>query len=185
MIYGFVKIFLISMLFFGMFFIQRYSGNVYYFGFGEIVYGFKTSIKPIAVIVKFLMIICFTFIIQFLFQNELLVLSGVFLGSFLIVWPAILNPENIDYRLHNRRKIVYLLYFCFILASVYAGYWGIKLTSILTPIIKGYFKQLFTVNRIVPFLIDGIIFSGLVVLFNKFNSILNKEIKTRYDKCDL
>lgn len=184
MLIEFIKIFVISFLFFGMFFIQKYSGNVYYFGFGEIVYGFRTSLKPLAVILKFLMIICFTFIIQFFFRNELQILLGVFLGSFLIVWPAILNPEHIDYRLRNRRKVVYLIYFCFIIASIYAGYWGIKLNSILTPIIKGYFKQLFTVNRIVPFIIDGVLFSGLVVFFTKLNSILNKEIKTRYDEYD-
>jgi len=83
--------FLIALLFVGMFQIQRLIKG-YYFGFGELVYGVRASIEPLAFLVKALMIAFFATLSFSVTHAEAVTIAGVTLGSFLIVWPAVLHP---------------------------------------------------------------------------------------------
>lgn len=81
----------IALLFVGMFQIQRLIKG-YYFGFGELVYGVRASIEPLAFLLKALMIAFFAVLCFSVTHAEAVTIAGVTLGSFLIVWPAVLYP---------------------------------------------------------------------------------------------
>lgn len=165
-----------AFVFVGIFYLQRIKDPIYYFGFSEIVYGFKTSISISSFFVKALVIFVFSIVVYLLTNSLEVVNFSVFLGSLLLVWPVIINPEQIDYRIAERRKLLLFIYFVFILLSIIISRIGVLFVITIAPLFLEYVKEWDKPTRIFNFIFDGVIFSILTFVFIKLTRILNKEV---------
>ncbi|MBA1335661.1 MAG: hypothetical protein HPY66_1287 [Firmicutes bacterium] len=162
-----------------MFYLQRIRDNVYYFGFGEVIYGLKTSIKPLAFFIKAFYIYTFAFFSYLFFRTEKVVILGVVLGSFLIVWPAILNPKFVDYRLADKRKTILLSYLLFVLLSAVVADFGVTSLILIKPMLQEYLNIWHDPFRLFVFLMDGIFFTVISCAFIKILKVLNREVRLK------
>lgn len=173
--------FLFAFVFILIFYVQKVRYPTYYFSFGELIYGIKTSIKLKAFLIRFIIIFIFGFILSLLFSSLFITCFSAFLGSFLIVWPAILNPNMIDYRLSNKRKLVILFYVLFVFSSVCIAYCGFLVSLCIKPAALEYFgyisgngrSVILIGNIVVPLIISSI----LLKLMKSMLGIFDKEIK--------
>lgn len=122
----------ISFLFVGMFRIQRKYFAKKYYELSRRVFGKGITIRMM--LIRLIMIFGFSYITYWLTNNKEVVVLGVLLGSFLIIWPVLLNPSTFDVRevgnysdsvVHvNRKGWIFLLisYVSFILSAVVIAY---------------------------------------------------------------
>lgn len=82
-----IAIFIFSSLFVSIYALHRLFFNNSYFGFSELIYGYKQSITMKAVIYKLIIPIFYSIILYNICKSEYIVLSSVFWGSILIVTP--------------------------------------------------------------------------------------------------
>ena len=90
-----VMSFFFGVIFFIVFYIQKLKDPVYYFSFGELIYGIKTSIRFKAFLLRFAIIFIYGFLVSLIFSNVSITILSSFWGSFMIIWPGILNPYKV------------------------------------------------------------------------------------------
>lgn len=162
-----------------VFFFQRTKDIRYYFSFGELIYGLRTSIRPLSFVIRLLLLLLYASVISAVHNDVLISQLAMALGGFLIVWPGFLHSDIHDPRFSDRRPLVYGLYVFFVVLCWLAGKSGYTIYSIASPLLQGYFQEL--PGRLTTFLLDGILFSvvGAVLywLFRVSNKVV--EIKVR------
>lgn len=168
---------LFAFIFVVVFRIQKLRYPVYYFGFGELVYGFKTSISLIAFLLKFLIILIFGFVVSLAFSSLFVTIFSASFGAFLIVWPAILNPSIVDSRLEEKRKLAFLFYVVFVIASGLIALFGYLVASFIRPTILEYGKSFLRNNRIVFLVIDTVIVALVLWLGKRLLKLADRRIK--------
>lgn len=178
--YSMIEIFLIvifGMLFVLLFYIQRYKYPIYYFNFGEIIYGIRTNIKPVAFIVRLLIILSYSFILSIFFKNCRVPVTATTFGAFLIVWPGFLHQDVIYSQVYRKRILLYFSYVIFILVALSGAFLGFQIFCLIEPLFKSYTVNILNIDRLFTLVVDGIIFFILVFVFRGIVKILDKEIK--------
>jgi hypothetical protein len=95
----------------------------------------------------------------------------------MIIWPGILNPYKVDYRLRDKTKLLILFYILFIIISVLISFLGFLAFSYIRPLAKQYADSFFEKNRVL-LLIGDFIFSALIMWIIKWLlRLFDKEIK--------
>lgn len=166
---------LFGFVFFLIFYIHRIIGKRYYFGFGELIYGFRTSISIMAFILRAFLILVFGFLITWIFSNPFVPCFSAFLGSLLIVWPAIINPYGTEFGYTKKKVLVVITYICFIIASVGISWLGFMIFTYVKPVVWDEVKNIFGGNRWIAFLIGGIISIVLESFIKVVLKLVNKE----------
>ncbi len=87
-------IFIVAILFVVMFRLQRRFFSKKYYELSRRVFGKGITIRMM--LIRLLMIFIFSYIVYWLTESSSIVIIGVLLGSFLIVWPILLNPSTFD-----------------------------------------------------------------------------------------
>ena len=169
--------FFFGVIFFIVFYIQKLKAPVYYFSFGELIYGIKTSIRLKAFLLRFTIIFIYGFLVSLIFSNVSITILSSFWGSFMIIWPGILNPYKVDSRLKDKTKLVILFYMLFIMSSALISFLGFLTFSYIRPLAKEYADSFFVKNRFV-LLLGDFIFSAVVMWIIKLLlRLFDKEIK--------
>lgn len=97
--------FILGLLFIGMFLAQKKFFPTKYFSLTEVI--LETKVTYMMIIVRIGMIFVYGLVCYGISNSaEIVLLAGV-MGSFLIIWPAILNPSNIY--IQPRRKLEWIL----------------------------------------------------------------------------
>ena len=176
-----IAIFIFSSLFVSIYALHRLFFNNSYFGFSELIYGYKQSITMKAVIYKLIIPIFYSIILYNICKSEYIVLSSVFGGSILIVTPPFLNRDNIDYRFVNKQIVLYLIYILFVATNFLITLWMLSLVKPISFLLNGYLSQFknpqMFFNHIMDTLILPIIIGVIIALFHPLINSLNKEIK--------
>lgn len=117
-------LFIISLLYVGIFRIQRRLTPLKYFSNADIV--IRESVSYFQIIIRYLLIGIFSISLNFLFGiNNDVILLGNFLGAFLIIWPTLLTPKYSDesFISEKNKKLIYFLHLLFVITTVLAT-WG-------------------------------------------------------------
>jgi hypothetical protein len=161
---------LISFIYVATFRIQKIISPSDYFGFQEIVYGVRKSIRPISIVIKFAVILFYSSLCFMAIKNGPNIIVGVTLGSFLIVWPNIMNPYNLDPKLVRKKMILYIWYIIFIISSGFIAHLGVLIILLLKNFISSN-----SIN-IMRLILESIIVAVLGWLLKYISKYLNKEI---------
>ncbi|MFP7416604.1 hypothetical protein [Priestia filamentosa] len=167
--------FIISIGFVLIFIAQKRFFFGAYFTFLEIVVDHTVTVRKI--IIRILMIFIFAGICKAIVHSEPVILLGVLLGSFLIIWPAIVNTEDIFFRslTSGEKSIAFMMYFFFIAASVSIA----KMAFSFYPLFID-----FTIEQAVNYIKENF----LIILFAIFGypaqdgtrRVLDRRISTRH-----
>ena len=176
-IYELIYSFICGIIFVMIFYVQRVKDPIYYFSFGEIILGIRTSISYMALFLRFLIIFVFGFIVSLVFSSIFITCFSAFLGSFLIIWPALLNPESTDFRLRKKRGLILLAYVLFVFLSILISYLSSIFMSFIRPSILTYFSAFHIENRLTLLVGDFVVTTVFIVVFKSIAKILNREIK--------
>lgn len=87
-------IFIVAILFVVMFRVQRRFFSKNYYELSRRVFGRGITIRMM--LIRLLMVFIFSYGVYWLTDSASVVIVGVLLGSFLIVWPILLNPSTFD-----------------------------------------------------------------------------------------
>lgn len=124
--------FIVAIAFVSMFRLQRKFFSKKYFELSRRIFG--RGITRRMILLRIVMIFLFSVLAYFLIEDRNTVLLGVLIGSFLIVWPVLLNPSQFDLEelgdwgqskvKMNKKGWLFLLssYFFFIITSVIIAY---------------------------------------------------------------
>ena len=162
-----------------VFFFQRTKDIRYYFSFGELIYGLRTSIRPLSFVIRLFLLLLYASVISVVHSDVLISQLAMAFGGFLIVWPGFLHSDIHDPRFSDRRFLVYGSYIFFVAVCWFAGRSGYTIYSIVYPLLHGYFQEL--PGRVATLALDWIIFSALAAALYKLIKIADKvvEIKVR------
>lgn len=178
-LYELLFCFICAIVFVLIFYVQRVRDPIYYFSFGEIILGIRTTISYKALFLRFIIIFAFGFIISIVFSSMFITCFSGFLGSFLIIWPAVLNPASTDFRLQKKRQFLFLAYVLFVFLCTLIGYLAFIFLSFIKPSILLYFSAFHLKNRVILFVGDFIAAVFILVVIKSIAKILDKEIKLR------
>jgi len=174
---------LIGALFILAFRLQRIAWPGYYFAFGELIYGLRATITPMAVLMRTGIVFMFALLSFALLRRSFPVYFGIALGSFLIVWPAIVLPLQVEPVLYHRRKWLLLAYGLFVAYSVLTARVAELTYSALRPIVPMYIATWKDPARVLTFLGDSVLVLVLTpiigVAFWRLLAWLNKEFALR------
>ena len=115
---------------------------------------------------------------------EITILFGFF-SSFLVIWPVILNgDELLSWEAKKKIKVLYLIYFFYILSYIsfsLLGFLigkslkGVRVTNIASSLIDAYTNWLPFVQNIVTNIISGIVVAIIAGIFTStFRFLLRK-----------
>lgn len=174
----------LSIIFVLIYAIHRLFFNVSYFGFSEVVYGYKDKITIKAVLLRLFIPFIYACITYYFTNSMILTLSGVFWGSILIIIPPFLNPECSDGRFYNLRNLLYFVYIVFLILNCCVAQFALNIFNSLQKYIIGYFNQFQTSQQLFNHLVDILIFPIIITIllgFLKFMfNLMNKEIQVNY-----
>jgi hypothetical protein len=149
--------FTLALLFVLMFRLQRAAWPEYYFAFGELIYGLRGSIAPLAFLLRTGFVFAFCLLSFAILRSGFPVYYGVSIGSFLIVWPAIVMPIQVEPLLYHRRKWLLLVYFLFVVFSIAIARIAQLVWSAVAPLLPVYVATWKDPTRIVMFLGDTLL----------------------------
>lgn len=170
-----------------MFRLQRKFFSGQYYELSRRVFGRGVTIRMM--LIRVIMIFLYSYIFYSITNSENIVISGVFLGSFLIVWPVLLNPSTFDVQeagqyeknVTNVRPIGWFLllisYLLFIMSSVFIAYTGVSFGDYIVSKTLESFKS--WLSSAWWLLIVAILFSKVSELLE---NILEKDILERRNK---
>lgn len=127
-------IFLIAVCFVALFKLQKKFTPTKYFANSQLIVGESVSWRMI--LIRFLLVFLFGMLSNTIIKEEVVILLGVILGSFLIIWPTILSPSE-SYMYTVKKSDIFFIYlsnFLFVITSVSIVFIAIK----LFPMISGY-----------------------------------------------
>jgi len=153
----------ISLLFIIVFKIHREILPGQYFSMSEIIYGFQLMPTKLAVVIRVLIIFIFGLVLSAINLEPKIILLGLTLGSFLIVWPGFLSEENIDERVIDKKTTLYSLFILFILSTLMIAKLSIVGYSLGEELITMYIHS-FNKDRIIA-LVGDFIVTSLILLF--------------------
>lgn len=164
--------------FVGMFALQRVISPCYYFGAGELVCGLRTNIRPLALVIRVALIVAFS-VFAYSFSGSLFpVYYGVAMGSFLIVWPAVLEPDVVgEPRLAHRRVLLYTIYAVFIGSAVAFARVGVILQPVLGSWGASYYAAVREPGWLIRFVGDLLLGGVLVEVLRRLMQKANLEVE--------
>lgn len=168
---------LIGICFIFMFLLQKRIFPQKYFSMSQIV--LEGTATWHMLVVRIGLIFLFTTVAQFIFKDSSIVLLGIVIGSFLIVWPVFANPTQIfiDNPKGTEALLFLVLYLVFIGTSFSIAYFAIsffpEVTKFTLQSVKDYVKDNF-----LPIMI--IIFGGSGQ--GKIGEALDKKIMKRVER---
>ena len=160
------------------FFVQKMLDPTNYFGIGELLYGSK-SLTPKALLIKMGYIFLVSIVFYVLGLNRNIIILGIGIGSFLLVWPAILYPETLEWWTsgpRRLRKFLYLFYFIFIVISIIMPF----LAVLMVDFIKGLFVGVLPTPYAVMRYVIGCAVSGILInILHKIGKHINYVLETK------
>lgn len=183
-----IKIFLFAIGFVSIYVLHKILFNSSYFGFSEVVYGYKGSISLKAISLKLIIPLTYTGIVYYFTHSFIITFGSIFWGSILIITPPCLNPICQDERLYNFKTLLYFVYLFFVIMNCLVSVYSIKLYICLSELLKGYFAQFENIQQIFNHCMDIIIFPMLISIMiachKPIINLFNKEIDNPYYNYD-
>jgi len=140
-------------------------------------------------IIRSLLIFSYGILTSVLLKDDLLTISTIFLGSFLVVWPVLLNPHQFDLnelgeyedlivRMNTKgRFLLYCSYILFIISSGILAYLATRFGFVMVDLTLNSFKSW----------AEGSLWAFLMFIFSENGSkrlehLLDRDIRKRQQK---
>ena len=125
-------IFLIAIAFVLLFRFQKSFFKKYYFSNIELAFENKVSYRMF--LARYIFIFLFGLLSYWIFGSIDIILIGSFLGSFLVVWPALLSPRNAYNEIFEHKDIIkiYVIHSIFMITTISTAY----IAALVFPIIR-------------------------------------------------
>lgn len=163
--------FILGLLFIGMFLAQKKFFPSKYFSLTEVI--LETKVTYMMILVRTGMIFVYGLVCYKISSSAEVVLLGGVIGSFLIIWPAILNPSNIY--IHPRKKLEWVLVIGALLIFPIATFLIVFSSIQLYPLVHEP-VFVFLRGQVISFLFLGAMGLGL---FNWVLSFLEKKVSAQ------
>lgn len=182
---------LLSMLLIAIVFVLIFKGirkffPKKYFELSRLVFGNGVTIRMR--IIRSIVIFTYSYLVYLILDNKEATVFSIMLGSFLIVWPVLLNPDQFDLnetgwykqpvRVKTKGKILlYLSYICFVLYAISLSLLAVQKGDLIFKYTKESFGSW----------ADGLIMYVLLTLFFEngskiFERLLSKSINKTQQK---
>lgn len=142
-------------------------------------------------IIRSLLIFSYSVVVLFLIEDDLLTISTIILGSFLVVWPVLLNPHQFDLnelggygdliiRINTKGKfLLYCSYILFIISSGILAYLATRFGFMMVDVTVNSFKSW----------AEGSIWAFLMFLFSengskRLENLLDSDIRKNQQKME-
>lgn len=164
-------IFFVAILFVITFSIQRNFFPKNYFANSQIVLDNLVTYRMLSI--RYISIFFFGLVTYFIINKISIVVLGTFLGSFLIIWPAILSPSEayMGYVKQKDKIFIYLIHFLFVITSIVVVYFS----AVLFPLLRDYILENKT-SSLIDLLVRFVFVSIGYPAEKKFGEYLNKRI---------
>lgn len=130
-----------------------------------------------SIIIRFLMILLFGIISNFFFIPKIIIF-GITLGSFLIVWPIFLSDENIEPDIREHKLLLRTFLAVFVFASYVTANLSIVIFNICGEIINIYLQELNS-DRIINLIADSLIWTVFIIIFKFLSSYIRKSLDNK------
>lgn len=168
--------FIISLLYVSLFKIQRALTPMKYFSNSEIV--MHESVSPMQILIRYVLIGIFSISLSFIFNiQENIIIVGNSLGSFLIIWPALLLPK-LSYETFiskENKLLIYFLHIIFIITTGLSTYFSFLLIPLFVRDTSEYISNVLCTG-------GSMVFGGIIknTLSKKITRNSNKD-EEEYD----
>lgn len=169
--------FCIAIVLIFLFKLQRELSPRTYFSMSDIINGVESSPTRMDVIIRILIIFTLGIVCNFFVDDPNIIVLGLTMGSFLIVWPAFLNEENINPRVINKKFLLYTLLILFVLSTFFISKLSIFAYNLGNEIFKIYIHE-YSITRLITVVIDNLLW----MLFTFVIAPLIKAIRKNLDK---
>lgn len=106
------------MVYIGTFKIQKIFFSNKYFSVSQLLTEFETGVKWSRIVIRVIITLMLSLILLIFIHNPLVVIIGIGLGSFLIVWPVFLSKGNIEPALKEHKDLYRLTLVIFVIVNV-------------------------------------------------------------------
>lgn len=179
-----VYICLIAILFVFLFKIQQKISPQHYFSNSQFILDRDVSYKMLGI--RYLLILLFSLNFYLIFSNRIVIVAGIFLGSFLIIWPILIAPSEayceIGYIKLKDKVLIYLLHFVFVISSTFVAYFAI----IFFPLLKDLFIEYKSnaLKELIKYFIGFIVISPLEKIGKDYlnRSVINNKNLIDHDE---
>jgi len=170
--------FIVAIIFIFIFKLQKEIFNESYWATSDILSGIEKAPTFKTFFIRFLIILVFAIVLNYFISPKIIVF-GLTLGSFLIVWPLFLNNNDIPEELLENKLTLRLLLLLFVLTT-----YGIaKLSNIIFILLSGaidIYTHGVSYERIVNSIGDSVIWLTVVFILNSVRSYLNRFLSRKF-----
>lgn len=169
-----------------LFKLQRELSPRTYFSMSDIIYGINSSPTRMDVVIRVMIIFIAGIICNFFIDNPNVIILGLTLGSFLIVWPAFLSEKNIHPSVIEKKLLVYTLLSLLVITTFLISKLSILVYNFGGIVYKTYI-QVYSFELLIVDLVNNLFWMLLTLAMGipikLLKNYLNKEINlssTRY-----
>lgn len=165
---------IIAVAFIYLFKLHRELFNENYWATSDILSDIDQAPSLKSVVIRFLIIIIFGIILNFFVLPKIIIL-GMTLGSFLIVWPVFLSDENITEELLERKLVLRTLLVLFVVITSLTAKLSIVLFNLLNEAVNIYLQD-FHFKNLINLIGDSFIWTLSLILLRFFITYLRKNL---------
>ena len=170
--------FIISIAFIYIFKLQRKLFNQSYWATSDILSDVIDDAPTLKLIlIRFLIILSFGISLNFFVLPKIIIL-GMTLGAFLIVWPVFLNDENIIEELRDKKLEYRTLLALFVAITYVIAKFSIALFNLLNESVHTYLQG-FSYERIVNLIGDSLLWAIILILLRYITNYIKNNISTK------
>ncbi|MDO6448996.1 hypothetical protein [Oceanobacillus profundus] len=166
--------FVIAVVFIFIFKLHRELFNESYWATSDILSDIDQAPSLKSVLVRFFIILIFGIILNFFVLPKIIIL-GMTLGSFLIVWPVFLSDENIIEELLEQKLVLRTLLVLLVVITYVTAKLSIVLFNLLNEAVNIYLQD-FHYERLVNLIGDSLIWALLIVLLRNLITYMSKKL---------
>src|SRR5690625_4781159 len=143
-----------------------------YFAIGDIIKGFQYAPTVKATLLRITIIFIVGLAGSYLFNEPKIIIFGLTLGSFLIVWPGFVNEENINIRLIDKKFLLYTVFTLFIVITYSVANFSVIFYNFSQDFLFIYLRGL-QKERLIAIILDGLIWLAIIGVVNFVASYLS------------
>lgn len=186
--FTFIELFYSFIIAIGLIFLfklQRELSPRTYFSMSDIIYGINSIPTRMDIIIRVFIILVYGTSLNFIFQNSNVILFGLTLGSFLIVWPAFLSDQNIHYSVLDKKLLVYTLLTIFVVLTYLIAKMSLLIYNVIIQIFDIYLEN-YNLEKVILTILDNFIWMVFIMIIGAvigpIRKVLAKSITPFEDK---
>lgn len=148
-----------------------------YFASSNLISDIEVAPSLRSVVIRFLLILLYGVILNVFIRADVVIL-GITLGSFLIVWPIFLSDENVEKRLLEKKLLLRSLLVLFIATTYITAKLSVIFYNLGNEFIHIYLQN-YNKEKILILIGDSLIWTGFALFLNYIYSHIRKVLNRK------